>query len=125
MGTEETQDAQTITLSRLRLVGDLDTEEAEALTACFTMEEAMSSHADTIRDVLRQPINGTYSLEIANRSLDALLAENQRLRVALSHYADEQHWSADVGKVYTLFEYDGEEELPWKIAREALAGDAE
>jgi hypothetical protein len=78
------------------------------------MEEAMSSHADT---------------EIHLRELAAtnrrLLAENQRLRVALSHYADEQHWSADVGKVYTLFEYDGEEELPWKIAREALAGDAE
>jgi translation initiation factor 2 alpha subunit (eIF-2alpha) len=40
----------------------------------------VSSHADTIRDVLRQPINGEYSRELAARALLELEAENQQLR---------------------------------------------
>lgn len=51
-----------------------------------------------------------------------------RLQQALDHYGNEDHWEDVSPPVsvntagYLVFEYAGGEELPWKIAREALAG---
>ncbi len=98
----------------------------------------VSSHADTIRAYIESWGFGHRQLEDGSRtavqlprepalaSLDALLAENQRLRDALEHYANPQHWGIT---------RDGNEPVPtWigtyrkpptDLAREALAGDAE
>jgi hypothetical protein len=56
----------------------------------------VSGHADTIRETLLQPVIGPNGRELAMRSLDALVAENQRLRDALEAVASAfTAWSED------------------------------
>ncbi len=69
--------------------------------------DAVSSHADTIRSYMGH--RGAHDYSQALRSLDALLAENQRLREALVALELDR---ASPGWVKI-------------IAREALTGDAE
>ena len=64
-------------------------------------------------------------------SMRRLLAEKQErisaLEEALRHYADERHWDdvtpgAETNTAgYPVWEYDGGNELPWSVARAALA----
>ncbi len=70
----------------------------------------MSSHAATIRLYIEHGVNPAG----AEQALDALLAENQRLCEALE-------------KIVALRDHLGWDELEdgAKVAREALAGDAE
>ncbi len=74
----------------------------------------VSSHADTIRgELLGESPYGTFeSAAKAFAALDALLAENQRLREALGRIATPPTWTVNSPS-------------PRMIAREALAGDAE
>lgn len=51
---------------------------------------AAQTHAETIRDVLRQPVNGEYSRELAARALDALVTEVEELRA----------WKAEAMRLY-------------------------
>jgi hypothetical protein len=91
------------------------------------MEEEMSSHADTIRPLLAAMGTGYATPEDyddALAALDALLAENQRLRDAL----DAADWLItnlrilrEGGVVRGLDEANA----GYKSAREALAGDGE
>ncbi len=70
----------------------------------------MSGHADTIREALQGAMVGRWGRENALRSLDALLAENQRLEA-----------ERDLAEAYIPV-------VGWKAyaaAREALAGDTE
>ncbi len=74
----------------------------------------MTDHADTIRyanDLLREATNGNYAAGESDAALDALLAENQRLRDALEEILGMQ--SSDPLA-------DAKD-----AAQEALAGDAE
>ena len=54
-----------------------------------------------------------------------------QLREALTHYANEDHWDETTPPVevntagYLTWEYDGGHDLPWEVARAALAQDAE
>jgi hypothetical protein len=75
------------------------------------MEEAVSSHADTIRRAIfaQDAMLGGLDTE-ACAALDALLAEIERLREALEQIARTS------GNIYCV---------PSEVAREALAGDGE
>jgi hypothetical protein len=71
----------------------------------------MSGHADTIRETLLQPVIGPNGRELAMRSLDELVAENQRLRDALQAVTDK------LGDAYVSRIVDA-----YEIGRAALAG---
>ena len=68
----------------------------------------VSSHADTIRAALVAPMPGGWGANDPEVALDALLAENQRLREALERISEAE-----------LFSKTG------ITARDALGGDAE
>ncbi len=90
--------------------------------------DAVTDHADTIRPTIRHDDQHPSTCPgcAADRALDALLAENQRLREALTSAIRE--WEAWMEGAQR--DYDDETPQPddWallKEVREALAGDAE
>ncbi len=89
----------------------------------------MTSHADTIRLAINAAGAEGHLVAGAWDALDALLAENQRLRDALERIADPCEITGDgpLEEILAAPHGTGERELRARMekAREALAGDAE
>ena len=87
-------------------------------------ETALSSlYKDKCKDLEETILSmDEEATELANKVIK-LEAENARLRAALEKFADESNWLRD--EEYRIYEWQGVEDVPFNIAKEALKEQAE